>query len=148
LQTAVVDPGWVSTNAFLTGYGAAQAMPGPLFTVSAYLGAVMSAPPNGLLGASIALVAIFLPGLLLLLGALPFWDRFRAWPNAQALMLGVNAAVVGLLAAALVDPVWTGSVTSWRDAAIAVIGFLAITVAKAPAWSLVLVFALGAAAFA
>ena len=148
LQTAVVDPGWVSTNAFLTGYGAAQAMPGPLFTVSAYLGAVMSAPPNGLLGASIALVAIFLPSLLLLLGALPFWDRFRAWPNAQALMLGVNAAVVGLLAAALVDPVWTGSVNSWRDAAIALIGFLAVTFAKAPAWSLVLVFALGAAAFA
>lgn len=148
LQTAVVDPGWVSTNAFLTGYGAAQAMPGPLFTVSAYLGAVMSAPPNGLLGASIALVAIFLPGLLLLLGALPFWDRFRAWPNAQALMLGVHAAVVGLLAAALVDPVWTGSVNSWRDAAIALIGFLAVTFAKAPAWSLVLVFALGAAAFA
>ncbi len=148
LETAVVDPGWVSANNFLTGYGAAQAMPGPLFAVSAYLGAAMNAPPNGVFGALIALVAIFMPGLLLLLGSLPFWDRFRAWPKAQALVLGINAAVVGLLAAALVDPVWTGSVTSWRDAAFVVIGFLALTFAKAPAWSLVLAFALAAAAFA
>lgn len=148
LQAAVVDPGWVSANDFLTGYGAAQAMPGPLFTVSAYLGAAMGAPPNGVIGAIIALVAIFLPGILLLVGALPFWDRFRTQPNAQALMLGVNAAVVGLLAAALVDPVWTSSVTSWRDGAIAMIGFLAVTFAKAPAWSLVVAFALGAAVFA
>jgi chromate transporter len=123
-------------------------MPGPLFTVAAYLGAVMNGPPNGPMGALIAVVAIFLPGLLLLLGVLPFWDRFRTQVRAQAVMLGVNAAVVGLLAAALIDPVWTGAVSSWRDAAIAVIGFLALTFAKAPAWSLVLVFALGAVALA
>jgi chromate transporter len=148
LKAAVIDPGWVSTNDFLVGYGLAQAMPGPLFTVSAYLGAVMSAPPNGLIGALIAVVAIFLPGLLLLLGVLPVWDRLRTQNKAQAVMLGVNAAVVGLLAAALIDPVWTGAVTSWRDAAIAVIGFLAVTFAKAPAWSLVLVFALGSVVLA
>jgi chromate transporter len=148
LKAAVIDPGWVSTNDFLVGYGLAQAMPGPLFTVSAYLGAVMSAPPNGLIGALIAVVAIFLPGLLLLLGVLPVWDRLRTQTKAQAVMLGVNAAVVGLLAAALIDPVWTGAVTSWRDAAIAVIGFLAVTFAKAPAWSLVLVFALGSVVLA
>ena len=148
LKAAVIDPGWVSTNDFLVGYGLAQAMPGPLFTVSAYLGAVMSAPPNGLIGALIAVVAIFLPGLLLLLGVLPVWDRLRTQNKAQAVMLGVNAAVVGLLAAALIDPVWTGAVTSWRDAAIAVIGFLAVTFAKAPGWSLVLVFALGSVVLA
>lgn len=148
LKAAVIDPGWVSTNDFLVGYGAAQAMPGPLFTVAAYLGAVMNGPPNGLGGALIAVVAIFLPGLLLLLGVLPFWDRFRTQIKAQAVMLGVNAAVVGLLAAALIDPVWTGAVTSRRDAAIAVIGFLAVTFAKAPAWSLVLVFALGSVVLA
>jgi chromate transporter len=148
LKAAVVDPGWVSTNDFLVGYGAAQAVPGPLFTVAAYLGAVMNGPPNGLMGALIAVVAIFLPGLLLLLGVLPVWDRLRTQNKAQAVMLGVNAAVVGLLAAALIDPVWTGAVTSWRDAAIAVIGFLAVTFAKAPGWSLVLVFALGAVALA
>ena len=143
LKAAVIDPGWVSTNDFLSGYGAAQAMPGPLFTVAAYLGAVMNAPPNGLMGALMAVVAIFLPGLLIVLGVLPFWDRFRTQAKAQAVMLGVNAAVVGLLTAALIDPVWTGAVSSWRDAVIAIAGFLAVTFAKAPAWSLVLVFALG-----
>jgi len=143
LQSAVIDPGWVSTNDFLSGYGAAQAMPGPLFTVAAYLGAAMNAPPNGLMGALMAVVAIFLPGLLILLGALPFWDRFRTQAKAQAVMLGVNAAVVGLLTAALINPVWTGVVSSWRDAVIAAIGFLAVTFVKAPAWGLVLVFALG-----
>ncbi len=143
LKAAVMDPGWVSTNDFLSGYGAAQAMPGPLFTVAAYLGAVMNAPPNGLIGALVAVVAIFLPGLLILLGVLPFWDRFRTQAKAQAVMLGVNAAVVGLLTAALIDPVWTGAVNSWRDALIAIAGFLAVTFAKAPAWSLVLIFALG-----
>ncbi len=107
LRNAVVAPGWVSPDAFLAGYGAAQSVPGPLFTFAAYLGAVMEPWPNGVVGAVVALIAIFLPGLLLVAGALPFWDAFRRRPSAQAAMRGTNAAVVGILAAALYDPVWT-----------------------------------------
>ena len=113
LRAAVVDPGFVSDSAFLAGYGAAQAMPGPLFTFGAYLGAVAPAP-GGAPGAALALVAIFLPGMLILLGALPFWHALRTRPGARAAMAGVNAAVVGLLASALYDPVWTGAVRGAR----------------------------------
>src|ERR1700761_4118342 len=100
LREAFVGPGWISDDAFLAGYGAAQAVPGPLFTFSAYLGALVTPQPHGLAGAALGLFGIFLPGILILLGTLPFWDSFRTRPDAQAVMRGVNAAVVGLLGAA------------------------------------------------
>jgi chromate transporter len=148
LKAAIVDPGLVSANAFLSGYGAAQAVPGPLFTVSAYLGAVAEIPPNGLAGAAIALLGIFLPGMLILLGTLPFWDAFRKRVSAQALMRGVNAAVVGILAAALYNPVWTGAVYSARDFALALAGFLLLTFWKCPPWIVVAATAASAVALA
>ena len=114
LREAFVTPGWVSDDAFLSGYGAAQAVPGPLFTFSAYLGAVVNSEPNGVAGAAIGLAGIFLPGILALVGTLPFWDTFRTRTWAQAVMRGVNAAVVGLLTAALYNPVWTSSVGTSR----------------------------------
>jgi len=132
LRTAVVDPGWVSANAFLAGYGAAQAVPGPLFTFAAYLGAVAGVGPGGVAGAALALVAIFAPGLLLLMAVLPFWNGLRTLSNARAAMAGVNAAVVGLLASALYDPVWTGAVRGPSDFAIAAAGFVALIVWRAP----------------
>ncbi|HEX3994825.1 MAG TPA: chromate efflux transporter [Acetobacteraceae bacterium] len=132
LRDAVVAPGWVSPDAFLAGYGAAQSVPGPLFTFAAYLGAVMGPWPNGVVGAVVALVAIFLPGLLLVAGALPFWDAFRRRPSAQAAMRGTNAAVVGILAAALYNPVWTSAVTGSRDFAIAAVGFVLLVVWRCP----------------
>jgi chromate transporter len=128
LQAAVVDPGFVSPGAFLAGYGAAQATPGPLFALSAYLGAVA----DGLAGAGVALVSIFLPGLLAMAGALPFWGRLAAAPRARAAMSGVNAAVVGLLAAALYDPVFVGAVHTPRDFALAAAGFVALVAWRAP----------------
>ena len=131
LRAAVVDPGWVSDSAFLAGYGAAQAVPGPLFTFAAYLGAVASAPPGGVVGAALALVAIFAPGLLLLMGAIPFWHDLRVRPGARAAMAGVNAAVVGLLASALYNPVWTSAVRGPADFAIAAAGFAALVVWRA-----------------
>ncbi len=132
LREAVVVPGWVSPDAFLAGYGAAQSMPGPLFTFAAYLGAVMGPSPNGISGAAIAQVAIFLPGLLLVAGVLPFWDAFRRRPYAQAAMRGTNAAVVGILAAALYNPVWTSAVTGPQDFAIAAAGFVSLMVWRVP----------------
>ncbi|HEX2147829.1 MAG TPA: chromate efflux transporter [Pseudorhizobium sp.] len=143
LQAEVVAPGWVSDNAFLAGYGAAQAVPGPLFTFAAYLGTVMGPAPNGILGAMIALIAIFAPGFLLLLGVLPFWDRFRRRPLAQAAMRGANAAVVGILGAALYSPVWTGAILSPYDFALALAGFLLLVVWKVPPWVVVVLTALG-----
>src|SRR4029079_17328350 len=110
LQAQVVTPGWVSNAAFLAGYGLAQAVPGPLFTFAAYLGTVMNSPPNGFAGAAIALVALLLPGMLLVYGMLPFWDAMRTRAAAQAAMRGTNAAVVGILGAALYSPVWTSAV--------------------------------------
>ncbi|MFO1107966.1 MAG: chromate efflux transporter [Bradyrhizobium sp.] len=132
LREAVVAPGWVSDDVFLTGYGAAQAVPGPLFTFAAYLGAVVKNSPHGVAGAAIALVGIFLPGLLILLAALPFWDSFRKRLAAQAMMRGVNAAVVGILGAALYNPVWTSSVQGPRDFAIALAGFVLLVAWRAP----------------
>ena len=105
LRDAVAAPGWVSDSVFLAGYGAAQALPGPLFTFAAFLGAVASIPPHGIAGAVLALVAIFIPGILCLVAALPFWSALSANPRARAPMLGTNAAVVGLLGAALYNPV-------------------------------------------
>jgi chromate transporter len=141
LQAQVVTPGWVSNEAFLAGYGLTQAVPGPLFTFAAYLGAVMGPPPNGPAGAVIALVAIFLPGLLLAYGMLPFWEAMRTRPAAQAAMRGTNAAVVGILGAALYNPVWTSAVLTPRDFALALAGFLLLTVWKMPPWIVVVLLA-------
>jgi chromate transporter len=141
LQAEVVAPGWVTDGSFLAGYGVAQAVPGPLFTFAAYLGTVMGPPPNGVAGAAIALVAIFLPGLLLVYGMLPFWDAFRTRQPAQAAMRGTNAAVVGILGAALYDPVWTSAVLAPRDFVLALAGFLLLTVWKAPPWAVVVLLA-------
>ena len=141
LQAEVVTPGWVTNEAFLAGYGLAQAVPGPLFTFAAYLGGVMGPPPNGVAGAAIALVAIFLPGLLLVYGMLPFWGELRARQGAQAAMRGANAAVVGILGLALYNPIWTNGVRTPRDFALAVGGFLLLTVWKAPPWVVVLLLA-------
>lgn len=146
LQAEVVPPGWVSNEVFLAGYGAAQAVPGPLFTFAAYLGAVMGPQPSGIAGAAIALVAIFLPGLLLLIGALPFWDALRLRPTAQAAMRGANAAVVGILGAALYSPVWTSAILAPRDFALALAGFLLLTVWKVSPWIVVVVLAAAATA--
>ena len=148
LQAEVVPPGWVDDSAFLAGYGAAQAVPGPLFSFAAYLGFVAGPAPNGLAGAAIALAAIFLPGFLLLVGVLPFWDAFRTRPLAQAAMRGTNAAVVGILGAALYSPVWTSAVLSPADFAVALAGFLALTVWKAPPWAVVLGVTLAATGLA
>jgi chromate transporter len=128
LREAVVAPGWISDDAFLTGYGAAQAVPGPLFTFAAYLGAVM----NGVPGAVIGLVGIFVPGLLVLLAALPFWDSLRKRPDAQATMRGVNAAVVGILGAAFYNPVWRTTVHTPIDFGVALTGFVLLTAWRAP----------------
>jgi chromate transporter len=128
LRSAVVAPGWISDNAFLAGYGAAQVLPGPLFTFSAFLGTLAQAGPGGIAGAAIALVAIFLPGIMVLMGTLPFWHALRRRPHAQAAMLGTNAAVVGLLGAALYNPVWTSAVQTPADFAIAATGFVLLLV--------------------
>jgi chromate transporter len=146
LHAAVVDPGWVSDSAFLAGYGAAQAVPGPLFTFAAYLGAVASVPPGGVVGAALALVAIFAPGLLLLMATLVFWQDLRARSNARAAMAGVNAAVVGLLASALYNPVWTSAVRGPTDFAIAAAGFVALIVWRAPPLLVVVTTAAASAA--
>jgi chromate transporter len=132
LRDAFVTPGWLNDDAFLAGYGAAQAVPGPLFTFAAYLGTVVTPQPHGLAGAVLGLVGIFLPGILVLLGALPFWDSFRRRAGAQAVMRGVNAAVVGLLGAALYNPVWTTTVHSPRDFGIALVGFVLLIAWRAP----------------
>jgi chromate transporter len=141
LQASVVPPGWVGNDAFLAGYGAAQAVPGPLFTFAAYLGTVMEPEPNGWIGASICLVAIFLPSFLLVIGALPFWEELRRRPLAQAALRGVNAAVVGLLLAALYQPVWTVGITSAADFALAVAAFLLLFMWQTPPWLVVILSA-------
>ena len=145
LQAAVVPPGWVTNDAFLAGYGAAQAVPGPLFTFAAYLGAVMGPQPNGWAGAALCLVAIFLPSFLLVIGMLPFWDRLRRRPRAQAALRGVNAAVVGLLLAALYNPVWTAGITGPYDFALAAAAFLLLFMWQWPPWLVVVLSALGGA---
>ena len=143
LHDAVVTPGWVTDTRFLAGYGAAQALPGPLFTFSAYLGAVAGVPPGGTVGAVIALFAISLPGLLTLVGTVPFWNTLRGEPRAQAVMRGINAAVVGLLGAAFYNPVWVSAVQSSADFAVSAAGFVLLIVWRAPP---LLVVSLSAAA--
>jgi len=143
LQAEVVQPGWVSADAFLAGYGAAQAIPGPLFTFSAYLGTVMEPVPNGPAGAVVALLAVFLPGFLLLLAVLPFWNALRRLTGMQAVMRGANAAVVGILGAALYDPVWISAIPGPREFVLAVTGFVLLSAWKMPPWVVVMVVGLG-----
>jgi chromate transporter len=143
LQEAVVPPGWISNDSFLAGYGAAQAVPGPLFTFAAYLGAAMQPAPSGIAGAAICLVAVFAPSFLLVLGALPFWDDVRRRPAAQAALRGVNAAVVGLLLAALYHPVWTSGIASAADFALGAAAFLLLMMWRTPPWLVVVLCALG-----
>ena len=145
LQAEVVPPGWVTGEQFVAGYGAAQAVPGPLFTFAAYLGAVMGPRPNGIAGAIVALVAIFLPSFLLIVGALPFWNALRARPGFQAALRGINAAVVGLLMAALYQPVWTSAIRGPADVGLAFAAFGLLALWRAPAW-LVVLFAAGGGA--
>lgn len=138
LRQALVEPGWVSEGSFLAGYGAAQAMPGPMFSLAAYLGSQVMDGQGGITGALLALLMIFLPGFLLLAGVLPFWQRLSSRAEAVRAVAAINAAVVGLLAAALYRPVWTGTVANLADVVIAVCGFLMLTVVRRPAWVAVL----------
>ncbi|WP_423212015.1 chromate efflux transporter [Paracoccus yeei] len=143
LQTEVVDSNWVTTDQFLAGYGAAQAVPGPLFTFAAYLGALLGTEPNGIAGATLALLSMFLPGFLLLIAALPFWDQFRAMPSAQSAMQGANAAVVGILGAALYYPVFTSAILDMQDFTLALFCFVALMAWQAPPWLVVIIAAAG-----
>lgn len=142
LREAVVAPGWVSDEVFLSGYGAAQAVPGPLFSFAAYLGAVVNVGPGGIAGATAALLAIYLPGMLLLFGALPLWQSLKGAPRAAAAIAGVHAAVVGLLAAALYDPIWVTAVHARADLAVTALCFVLLAAWRAPA---LVVVATGAA---
>ena len=144
LQQAVVPPGWVSNDVFLAGYGAAQAVPGPLFTFAAYLGTVMGPAPNGWIGGLICLVAIYLPSFLLLMGILPFWDALRTRAGVQSALRGVNAAVVGLLLAALYTPVWTSAIFAPADFGLGIVAFLLLVMWRVPPWLVVILGAVGA----
>jgi chromate transporter len=143
LQSEVVPPGWVSKDAFLAGYGAAQAVPGPLFTFAAFLGSVMNTPPNGIIGGLICLVAIFASSFLLVIGVLPFWDSLRRIGAVRNALLGVNAVVVGLLLAALYDPVWTSAILSAADFGLALAAFTLLVFWKTPPWLVVILTACG-----
>ncbi len=138
LQAEVVSPGWVSNEQFLAGYGAAQAVPGPLFTFSAFLGASMQEAPTGWTGSMLCLTAIYLPSFLLVFGALPYWERLRKNTRARAALVGVNAAVVGLLLAALYHPVWTSAILNPADFALALLAFTALRFWNLPAWLVVM----------
>ncbi|CAM5610625.1 chromate transporter [Aquamicrobium terrae] len=148
LDAEVVQSGWVTPDTFLAGYGAAQAVPGPLFTFAAYLGAVLGPEPNGVVGSGLALLAIFLPGFLLLVGVLPFWDRFRMKAAARSLMQGTNAAVVGILGAALYSPVFITAIIDPRDLALVLAGFVALVAWRVPSWIVVGLSALAGTALA
>jgi chromate transporter len=143
LQSEVVTPGWVSNDAFLAGYGAAQAVPGPLFTFAAFLGTVMTGAPNGIVGGLICLLAIFASSFLLVIGAMPFWDALRRVGVVRNALLGVNAVVVGLLLAALYHPVWTSAILSAADFGLALAAFTLLVFWKTPPWLVVVLTALG-----
>jgi chromate transporter len=138
LQAQVVPAGWVNNEVFLAGYGAAQAVPGPLFTFAGFLGASMNTAPAGWLGGFICLLAIFVPSFLLVLGALPFWQDVRRNNQAQAALSAVNAAVVGLLLAALYQPVWTSSIHSPQDVGLALLALIALMYWRLPPWLVVI----------
>jgi chromate transporter len=145
LAAEVVPNGWVTQEAFLAGYGAAQAVPGPLFTFAAYLGVMMAQPPNGVAGSMLALIGIFLPSFFLVVGALPFWEAARSRPAFQAALRGVNAAVVGLLGAALYSPIWTSTILAPTDLMLALVAFGLLMFWKTPPWLVVILTALGGA---
>jgi chromate transporter len=143
LQAEVVPPGWVTNEQFVAGYGAAQAVPGPLFTFSAYLGAVMTVPPGGMAGAALALCAIFAPAFLMVIGALPFWNAVRRNAAFHSALRGINAAVVGLLLAALYNPVWVSAIGSPLDVALALAALGLLQLWKLPPWLVVILSAGG-----
>ena len=138
LDSFTVGKGWVSQDEFLAGYGAAQALPGPLFSFSAFLGASLQIGPGGITGGLLALIAIYLPSWLLVLGALPYWERLRQIPAAQAALMGANAAVVGLLLAAFYDPIWRETVTGPIQFSFALVGFALLRFGNLPPWALVM----------
>jgi chromate transporter len=142
LETGVVETGWMDTDTFLAGYGAAQALPGPLFAFSAYLGASLDQPPTGIAGGVLALVAIYLPSWLLVLGVLPLWDRIRRHARVRAALLGANAVVVGILLAALYSPVWTAAIHGARDVVVLLAAAALRFVGRRPAWLVVIASAL------
>ncbi len=144
LQQAVVPPGWVSNDAFLAGYGAAQAVPGPLSTFAAYLGTVMGPAPHGWQGGVICLVSIYLPSFLLLMGVLPFWDALRARAAVRSALIGINAAVVGLLLAALYTPVWTSAIRAPADFGVGIVAFVMLVMWRIPPWLVVIFGAVAA----
>lgn len=148
LQSASVAPGWVGKDLFLAGYGAAQAVPGPLFTFAAYLGAVMQPEPHGWLGGMICLGAIFLPSFLLLLGILPFWEQLRRVTSVRTALMGVNAAVVGLLVAVFYNTVWLSGILSVEDFTLGICAFGLLTLWKVPPWLVVVLSAIGGAVMA
>lgn len=148
LQAEVVAPGWISDDGFVAGYGAAQAVPGPLFTFAAYLGAAMTQGPGGAAGAALALAAVFLPGFLILIAALPLWGRLRQTGPARGALAGANAAVVGILGAALYAPVFTTAVGGMADFALALAAFVALAVWRLPPWAVVLAGAMAGAGLA
>ncbi|MFP6615635.1 MAG: chromate efflux transporter [Candidatus Hydrogenedentota bacterium] len=143
LQAEVVPSGWVSKDAFLAGYGAAQAVPGPLFTFAAFLGTVMTGAPTGVIGGLICLLAIFASSFLLVIGVLPYWDALRRIGGVRNALQGVNAVVVGLLLAALYDPIWTGAILSASDFGLALAAFILLVFWKTPAWLVVILTGLG-----
>jgi chromate transporter len=134
----VVPPGWVSNETFLAGYGAAQAVPGPLFTFAAFLGASMNQAPSGWTGGLLCLLAIFAPSFLLIAGVLPFWERLRRSVRTRAALAGINAAVVGLLLTALYDPVWTNAIFTLQDFGLALAALIALMFWRLPAWLVVI----------
>ena len=148
LQQAVVPPGWISNEGFLAGYGAAQAVPGPLFTFSAYLGTAMTPAPNGWIGGLICLIGIYVPSFLLLIGILPFWEGLRRQIAVQNALKGVNAAVVGLLLAAFYNPVWTSGIQGSRDFGIGLVAFLLLVFWRVPPWLVVILGAVATATLA
>jgi len=145
LQAEVVNPGWISKDLFLAGYGAAQAVPGPLFTFSAYLGSALQSSPNGWLGGLLCLFSIFLPSFLLIIGILPFWASLRKNPAVRKALVGINAAVVGLLVAAFYHPVWSGGILSAADFLLALLAFALLSFWKLPPWLVVGATGLGGA---
>jgi len=138
LQAATVPNGWVANDTFLAGYGLAQAVPGPLLTFSAFLGASMSVQPSGWAGATLCLIAIFVPSFLLVIGVLPFWEPLRHSVRTRAALAGVNAGVVGLLLAALYNPVWTSAIFKPEDFGLALLALVALMFWKVPPWLVVL----------
>ena len=146
LQQAVVPRGWIDNDSFLAGDGAAQAVPGSLFTFAAYLGAAMNAEPNGWTGGIVCLAAIFLPSFLLLIGVLPFWGALRHRAGVQSALKGINATVVGILLGALYTPVWTSAIFGPADFGLGVIAFLLLVFWRTPPWLVVVLRGVGAMA--